>query len=374
MSSESKNRKGDGRETETATLRVEGRLTNESGARLFDDLETALSNGVAEIRINLEGMHGFDTLGGAWLIRTVREGRAAGATVTIEGARGKAAEFLGMIRADFRWSPPPRRPRREFTESLGEKALALRNEAVNAARFIIDAIYWSFIAPLQGRGVRMKALVAELREMGWNAIGIVSLINFLLGVVIAMLSAAQLRMFGIQILVASAVVIGFARELAVVMTGIVVSARTGAAIAAELGTMVVSEEIDALRGMGLSIGKFLIAPKVIAILLAMPILTAIGFVTGVAGGFFVGVYSLDFAASRWWEQTVQAVIPTDLLQGMIKSVVFAIVIVVVGCQAGLSVRGGARGVGLATTRAVVLDIFFIIVVDMIFASIFFYIS
>ncbi len=346
-------------------------LTDELGRTLLRDVGEMISRGNREIRIDLAGLEELDSPGCAWLIRAVRAGKAAGAEVKLVGAAGRPAELLELMRPNFEPLPPPS-PRPGFLERMGDRGLTVWEEFRQALGLVVDALYWSFIAPLEGKGVRWKGLLDEIQAMGSSAIGIVCLINFLLGLVIAMLSAAQLRLFGMEILVASGVVIGFARELAAVMTGIVVSARTGAAVTAELATMKVSEEIDALKGMGLSVSRFLVAPKILAILVSMPILTILGFLSGVAGGFALGIFSLGFTFERWWWQTHQAVSMGDISQGLVKSVFFALIIVLVGCHNGLRVRGGASEVGKATTRAVVMDIFLIIVADMVFATIFYY--
>jgi len=351
---------------------VRGRITDEDGARILQQVSRIISEGGGSLSIDLKDAAHIDSRGAAWLIRAARAATREGMTVTMDGARGEVADFLNLVREDFTRTPELAPQRALLLESIGEKAFAMLEELKDACRLVIDAVYWSFIAPFEGRGLRWKALLAELNETGVKAIGIVSLLNFLLGLVIAMLSAAQASTFGVQIFVASLVVIGFAKELAVVMTGIVVSARTGSAIAAELATMKVYEEIDALRGMGLSVAKFLIAPKVLAILIAMPILTAIGFIMGVGGGFVLGIFSLGFTFKRWWAQTLLAATVRDLSQGEIKSVFFALIIVLVGCHNGLRVTGGARGVGLATTRAVVMDVFFIVVADLVFALLFYF--
>lgn len=357
--------------SDPVTVSVTDSFDDQRGRSLLERIEQLVSRGNREIRIDLSGLEKLDSSGCAWLIRAVRSGRAAGGKVDLEGASGGPAEMIKLMWANFEpLLPPPARP--GFLERTGKKALSVRDEIRQAVKLVVDALYWSFIAPLEGRGVRWKGLLDEIQSMGSSAIVIVCMINFLLGVVIAMLSAIQLRLFKMEILVASGVVIGFARELAAVMTGIVVSARTGAAVTAELATMKVSEEIDALKGMGLSVSRFLVAPKILAILISMPILTIFGFLSGVAGGFALGVFSLGFTFDRWWRQTAQAVQLGDLSQGFIKSFFFALIIVMVGCHNGLRVRGGASEVGKATTRAVVMDIFLIIVADMLFATIFYY--
>src|SRR5690606_38978611 len=139
-------------------------------------------------------------------------------------------------------------------------------EAREFGELCIDALYWTLIAPLEGLGIRWGLLTDEIHEMGVRAVRIVCLMNFLLGLIIAMLMAKQAEYYGISLFVADILVIGFNRELAAIMTAVVVSARTGAAIAAEISTMKVQEEIDALRGMGLNVAQFLVAPKLLALL------------------------------------------------------------------------------------------------------------
>ncbi len=358
--------------SEPITLR--GTLSLSEGRELLETVKERIRAGAKEIQIDLAGLDGIDSPGAATLIQAWRLARQKGGRLRLSGARGKTAAFLELIRESFPPPAPPLRPSRNPLAGLGEKGLVALAEIRAAGRLVVEAVYWSFIAPLEGRGLRWKSLIGEIDEMGFKAIGIVALINFLLGVVVAMLSAAQLRLFGVQILVASLVVIGFARELAALMTGIVVSARSGAAITAELAAMTVFEEVDALKSMGQNVSRFLIAPKFLAIIVCLPLLTAIGFVTGVAGGFALGIFSLGFTFNRWWEQTLEAVTTGDLLQGFIKSLVFAVIIVVVGCHHGLRVKGGPRAIGQATTRAVVQDIFLIIVADLVFASLFYFLA
>ncbi|MFH1039017.1 MAG: ABC transporter permease [PVC group bacterium] len=354
------------------TVHLADTLSDGRGEQLLDDIVRMTARGNRDIRIDLKGLGRIDSRGCAWLIRAVRAGREAGARISLTGAQGGVAEFIELMRGNFDPPPWPARPRPGLLERLGDQGLTAVGEAREAGALIVDAVYWSFIAPAEGRGIRWKGLFTEIQEMGSSAIGIVCLINFLLGLVIAMLSAVQLRLFNMQILVASGVVIGFARELAAVMTGIVVSARTGAAITAQIATMKISDEIDALRGMGLNVTRFLVAPKFLAILISLPILTAFGFVSGVAGGFVLGVFSLGYTFDRWWWQTLQAVKVGDITQGFVKSFFFAMIIVIVGCHNGLRVTGGASEVGRATTRSVVMDIFLIIVADMLFATLFYF--
>lgn len=354
------------------TIHITDEISDARGMKLLEDIRQMISRNNREIFLDLKEMEELDSRGCAWLIRAVRTGANLSARVSVVGARGRVAEFIEMMRPNFENAVSFPVYREKILESLGGRVIAVWMETREVVNLIIDAIYWSFIAPAEGRGVRWKGIVDEIQQMGSSAIGIVCLINFLLGLVIAMLSAVQLRLFDMQILVASGVVIGFARELAPIMTGIVVSARTGAAITAQLATMKVSDEIDAMRGMGLNIAKFLVTPKVLSILVSLPILTMMGFISGVAGGFVLGITSMGFTFERWWWQTLQAVKLGDIIQGFVKSFFFAMIIVVVGCHNGLRVTGGAVEVGKATTRSVVMDIFLIIVADMLFATLFYF--
>ncbi|NJL72378.1 MAG: ABC transporter permease [Candidatus Competibacteraceae bacterium] len=149
--------------------------------------------------------------------------------------------------------------------------------------------------------------------------------------------------------------------------------RTGAAITAELATMKVQEEIDALRGMGLNVTQFLVAPKLLALIIVMPCLVVLGLFSGIFGGFLWGVLVLKFPPVVWINQTIAAAHAPELFEGLFKSLFFAIGIALIGCHNGLRVKGGSRGVGLMTTRSVVMDIFMIICVDMTFATMFYYV-
>jgi len=187
------------------------------------------------------------------------------------------------------------------------------------------------------------------------------------------LSVSQPVIPGLGIYVADLIMIGFSRELAVLMTAVVVSARTGAAIAAELSTMKVQDELNALRGMGLNVPQFLVAPKLGALIVVLPCLTILGLIAGILGGMLWGITVQGYQMDLWVQHTLDAAAFRDLFQGLIKSFFFAIVIVLVGCHNGFRVEGGSRGVGLMTTRAVVMDIFFIIVIDMLCATVFYYV-
>ncbi len=348
-------------------------LDQESGRGLVEQIR---SEGVAPrqtLVLDFSETEDMDTRGGAWLIELANYVKAQNADFDLAGPKGHVAEFLGLLRPSLVSMPetPPERP--GVFEQAGEATLNTIGEFKEFYHFLVDTIYWTALAPFEGRGFRWGSFLDELHEMGVRALKITFLMNFLLGMIVAMLSAAQLQLFGASIYVADLVMVAFARELAAVMTAVVVSARTGAAIAAELATMKVQEELDALRGMGLHAAQFLVAPKVLALVIALPLLTGLGMLAGIGGGAVWGLVVLEFRPDIWFNQTLNAAMFSDIFQGFFKAFVFAIVIVLIGCHNGLRVTGGARGVGLMTTRAVVMDIFFIVFIDMIFAAFFYYI-
>lgn len=348
-------------------------LNRDTGHALLADLAAQKVEPGDAVILDFARTSAMDALGGAWLVEVADRIRSGGGEFRFEGQSGSVAEFIHFIEPGLTSADRGAKPKKGFLERIGEVALSIWAELDQALNLIIDAIYWTFLGPIEGRGFRWGFLIDEMYEMGVRAIGINSLMNFLLGLIIAMLSAAQLAKFGVGIYVADGLMIGFARELAAVMTAVVVSARTGAAIAAELATMQVQEEIDALRGMGLKVPQFLVAPKVLALLLVTPCLMAIGMIAGIAGGSIWGIFFLHIRSDVWFRETLNAATVGDIFQGMIKTFFFAFAIVLVGCHNGLRVEGGSRGVGLMTTRAVVMDIFLIIVIDMAFATLFYYI-
>lgn len=359
-------------ETDSAPghLRVLADLSAETAAELYAAVERVIAARPTEVVIDLSPVQRMDSLGGAWLSRTTELLRQAGIAMRLEGAQGQVRDFVQLIRPTLDAPPLPPPSRSGLFETLGDTAFAFLTEARDAVNLLVDTVYWAVLAPCSGKGLRWKGLVEELALMGVRATLIVLLMNALLGFVIALMSAAQLRQFGAGIFVADLVAIAFARELAPMMTAVVVAARSGSAIAAELATMVVQEEIDALHSMGFNTAQFLVAPKFWALILATPLLTVLAMFAGTFGGLQMGVFYLGIDPYTWIQETLAAVTMRDVLEGLSKSVVYGGTIVVVGCHNGLRVRGGAQGVGLATTRAVVMDVVLIVILDMIFALLF----
>lgn len=345
-------------------------LDNESGQMLFDEVAANGYDADTAVVLDLSSTERMDTLGGAWLMEIATYLQQHDSQIRWEGAEGHVAAFMELLAPGLQSKPPAAEATPGFITRVGAKVYQVLGEARQLFALVIDAIYWTFLAFWDGRGFRWGILLDELHEMGVRAIGINFLMNFLLGLIVTMLSAAQLEAFGGSIYVADLLVIAFARELGVIMTATVVSARTGAAIAAELATMKVQEEIDALRGMGLNTSQFLVAPKLVALLICMPALVTLGILAGVAGGSLWALTVMEMDYEAWTRQLLNAAELSDFFQGYLKALIFAVVIVLIGCHNGFRVTGGSRGVGLMTTRAVVWDIFAIITIDMIFAAFF----
>ncbi len=262
---------------------------------------------------------------------------------------------------------------RNFCGYLGRSLnLALRHLGSILSLFR-QALYWIFIAPFRGKPVNKKDFIGQLELIGVKSLPIVSFVSFFFGITLAMLTAYQLRIFQSEILVGALVGVSFSRELGPLLTAIVVAARVGAAMTAELGTMKVSEEIDALETMAIRPVRFLIAPRLLAILIMLPCLTIIANIVGILGGYLIAKLSLGLDTYYYFSQTFKAMEAKDLFTGLIKSFFFAGIIGMVGCYQGFIVRGGAEGVGRATTTSVVSSIFLIIVTDCFFNALFYFI-
>jgi phospholipid/cholesterol/gamma-HCH transport system permease protein len=236
------------------------------------------------------------------------------------------------------------------------------------------AAYFTFVAPFQGKQLRLQRAVSQAMQTGVGALPILSLITFFIGLILALQAAYELRRFGAMNFVASAVAISMTRELGPLITAIVVIGRSGSAFAAEIGTMKVTEEIDALETMAIDPIHFLVTPKFVAMIVMLPCLTVWANFMGVLGGSLFGVAKADFTFWTYIHASLDALFLRDIATGLVKSVMFGVTITAVGCHEGLSTGAGAEQVGRSTTRAVVVSIFLVILVDLVFTALFFFLS
>ncbi|MCG8607118.1 ABC transporter permease [bacterium] len=258
-----------------------------------------------------------------------------------------------------------------FLGGIGRSTFHLLGHIHRLTRLTTQALHWTFLAPLRGQKFSWQSTFEQMVRIGYESIPIVALISFFVGLIIAMQSAYQLQQFGATIYVANLVAVSITRELAPLLTAIIVTGRSGSAITAEIGTMKVSEEIDALRTMGFNPIKFLVVPRTLAMIIMVPCLTIIGDFIGIFGGYLIAMASLDITSLRYINQTVSALVFRDLFSGLIKSLFFALIIVKIGCYEGFNVSGGAEGVGKSTTKSVVKSIFLIIAADVFFTALFY---
>lgn len=248
-----------------------------------------------------------------------------------------------------------------FLERIGQSAIDFRQSSIDMINFIGEA-FISFIRLLHGKArYRRSEFFVILQECGAQAFPIVSLISLLVGLILAFVGAIQLRMFGAQIYVADLVGIAMVRVMGAIMTGIIMAGRTGAAFAAQLGTMQVNEEIDALKTMGISPMEFLVLPRMLALMLMMPLLCLYADLMGILGGLIVGILMLDLNVMEYFMETKRAVALNNVWIGLFHSVVFGALVALAGCLRGIQCGRSASAVGNATTSAVVTGIVSIIV-------------
>jgi phospholipid/cholesterol/gamma-HCH transport system permease protein len=257
------------------------------------------------------------------------------------------------------------------TEQIGEGTLDGLAYLGRLAHLAGRSASITFVGPFRGRPVRPHRAVHQAMAVGVEAVPIVSMITMLFGSILALQMAHELKKFGMLQLVPDVVIVSTLRELGPLITAIVVIGRSGSAFAAEIGTKKVTEEVDALRTMALDPVGFLVAPKFLAMLVMLPALTVWANLMGAVGGSIFGVLGASFTFTSYFRATLDAVVLSDVFTGLAKSLVFGIVITAVGCREGFATGAGAEEVGRSTTSAVVTSIFLVVLVDMIFTTIFY---
>ncbi|MCC7430781.1 MlaE family lipid ABC transporter permease subunit [bacterium] len=257
-------------------------------------------------------------------------------------------------------------------EALGENFLVFWQSLKDLLYLVSDIFYWSIVGVFDKKGQRKGSFIQQSILIGVNSLPILSLISLLIGLILSLQSAEQLRQFGANIYVADLIAISMTREMGPLITAIILAGRSGSAIASEIATMTVTEEIDALKTMAISPIRYIFVPKFHAITVIMPLLSVLSVVIGIIGGFIVGYFYLDLSFNAYFSETLKVLMVKDFLTGFTKSIVFAWIIVIVGCFFGISVKGGAEGVGKVTTSSVVASIFTVILADSFFSLIFYF--
>lgn len=349
---------------------LQGALLLRDGAELWRALGAAVA-GHEDVEVDLSGVGRIDGGAAALLVATAIRHGEQGFALRYVGARGDAAKMLELYDC-----PPgtrceraePRQP--GLLTDVGTFALGALDTTRQILAFVGDLTVGVVEAVRRPRSVHTGELGSLIERAGTDGMPIVLLINFLVGAILGLQGAIQLHRFGGEVFLANLVGLSVVRELGPLMTAILVTGRSGAAYAAELGTMTVNEEVDALRTLGQDPQRFLVFPRVLTLLLVVPVLTLVGDLIGSVGGLVIAIVYLDQPAVVYLQSFQRAVSLGDVGTGLLKSVAFAVAIGLIACQRGLSARGGAVGVGRATTSAVVVVLFTLVALDAVFTWVF----
>jgi phospholipid/cholesterol/gamma-HCH transport system permease protein len=320
--------------------------------------------------LDAAGIDALDTAG-AWILQGIvvrlSKDRVA---VKLQGLRPEFGKLLdvvtGQMSAQAKTPAAPDTPT-GILDATGRWAMNGWQQAFAMLSFVgenLIALAGSIKHPAR---LRWRPVLFNIRTAGFDALPIVGLLSFLLGVVVAYQGAAQLRQYGANIFVADLVGLSMLREFAPLMTAIIIAGRSGSAYAAQIGTMSVTEEIDAMRTIGIAPLELLVLPKLLALVIVMPLLTVFADVTGMLGGMLMAQVQLGVLPGEFTDRLVKAVSVSSYLVGISKAPVFATIIVIVGCFQGFRTEGGADSVGRQTTRSVVQSIFLVIVADALFS-------
>ncbi len=353
------------------SIALGGSITIEEAALLWKRVAEVLDRVLEpkSVRVDLSAVQVMDGACVALIMHLQNELRQRRVPCELVNASAELGRLVALYGRHRRKRRLPRRAR-NAVEQVGQATLALFAATLGVLDFFGELLSAAFSALKHPRTLNLRDVALTMERSGADAVPIVLLINFLIGFVMAYQSAVQLEQFGANIFVADLVGLAMVRELGPLMTGIIVAGRTGAAFAAELGTMKVSEEIDALRTLGLVPLRYLVLPRVIGLMLVGPVLTLLADAIGIAGGVVVGATQLDVTPAAFMTELSQVMQPWDVFSGLLKSVVFSGAIAVIACQQGLATTGGAEGVGRRTTAAVVSILFALILLDAIFTILF----
>ncbi len=352
-------------------LRCEGAWLLRSAAQTETRIKACLGAlaepGEGELLIDAQAVTALDT-SGAWLLHRIRRAlETGGRTVRITGLRPEFEALLRLTAARTAGSAVALPPAPSVLARFGSNAWEGLLGALGLLSFLGASATALMRSVMQPRRIRWRSILYNLQTAGVAALPITGLLSFLLGIVIAYQGAEQLRRVGANIYIADLVGLSMVRELSPLITAIIVAGRSGSAYAAQIGTMKVTEEVDALRTIGIGPLDLLVLPKVIALVIALPLLTVYTDIMGVLGGMVMARAQLDVSFTTFIDRLDDAVSLTSFLIGIGKAPVFAVIIALVGCYQGFQVNGSAESVGHQTTKSVVQSIFLVILADALFS-------
>lgn len=324
-----------------------------------------ISSHQKSVIMDFSATRSFDSAGISFI--TVIQGacRKAGGKLVLRNIRRELLSIIQSWTIDQSTTAPVSK-RSVFTQT-GDALIKVWDTSVNALSILTEMIYWGTIGAFIKRDMRRGSLGEQMYQLGMKAFFIVSLLSFLIGLVLALQTAIQLQTFGAGVFLAPLIGISMVREFGPLMTAIILAGRTGSATTAEIATMGVGEEIDALKTMGINPIQFIVVPKFWAITITMPILSIMATTAGIFGGYLIGVFYLDLGSNMFLNELIKNLYFKDVFAGVFKSIIFSWLIIWIGAFYGFRVRGGAEAVGKETTASVVTGIFVIIIADAIFS-------
>ncbi len=358
-------------------LTLAGRVSLGSADALLAELDAHLDDpAVTTVTVDLAGISYMDSAGVLTLIRLEEHGSRRGRVQRYLHVPPEVRKVMDLIdRGEL--SKPPLHGDEEpggVVDAMGNAAQRIAADFIGIMAFLGDLLAALLHAIRHPRDVRWGDVLFAMRRTGTEGLPIVALISLLIGLIIAFMSSLQLKQFGANIYVASLVALAIVRELGPIMTAILVAGRSASAYAAEIGGMMVNDEVDALVTMGFDPIRFLAVPKLIGTVLVLPVLTLYADLFGILGGMIVGVTGLDLTPYTYLEASRRIISVYYLVSSLVKAVVFAFIVAWIGCQRGFQVRGGVEAVGAATTSAVVTSILLIVVADSAFAIVLHYLD
>jgi phospholipid/cholesterol/gamma-HCH transport system permease protein len=355
------------------SLSISGRLDAASIGILWPDVQRQLNTGgIQSIALDAGGIEYCDGAGTALLVYIRRAAIRLGVDLSIDGLKGDYAGLLSLYPAEeFNEPPPKTKGVHEFVEESGRAFVDTLSEIRDQIAFLGELTLAMFKMLLRPAGLRFKDFLMVAEASGAQALPIIGMLGFLVGLIMAFQGAVLMAEFGAEIYIADFVGMSVTRELGPLITAIIVAGRTGSAFAAELGTMKVNEEIDAFTTMGLDPVRFLVVPRVLAATLMTPLLAMFANLFGMAGGAVV-MMGIGFPFVTYVNRILEAVSAVDLISGLVKALVFGVLVAASGCLCGLRTGEGARAVGTSATRAVVSSIVMIVIADGIFAVVFYF--
>jgi phospholipid/cholesterol/gamma-HCH transport system permease protein len=365
--------RSDGPRNGLLKLAIDGRLDADSTGRVWrESIRLVAAARAATVDLDASAMDYCDGSGIALLIQLRRLQQKAGGKLEIHGLRPEFQELLDdWSQGSSDTTQSKAKVRVQLVDEIGRGAVQVWEDIHELISFVGQLGLAMVKAARHPSAIRWRDTLLIAEEVGVNALPIVALLSFLVGVIMAFQSAVALRQFGAEIFVANMIGLSVLREMGPLMTAIILAGRSGSAFAAEIGTMKVREEIDALKTMGLEPVRFLVVPRVLAALVMTPVLTVFADLLGVMGGSAV-MLSLGFPLITFFNQLQLAVSYGSLVGGLVKAFAFGILIAAIGCLRGLQTQTGASAVGLSTTHAVVSGIILIVITDGIFTVIYYY--